>query len=137
MNYDLIKRLLQLDSHPESAPFQAAERIKALESRAEKAEDDLEKAKEENRWAYIQGALDERDDSAENPPAARTAYTRGIEDAAKVVAERDALREAFTHINAMDPEHRIDSFSDNALRGLVLEMGRQARAALNLEKDDE
>ena len=31
MSDDLIKRLLQLDSHPESAPRQAADRIEALE----------------------------------------------------------------------------------------------------------
>ena len=54
--------------------------------------------------------------------------------AEKSEAERDALREALAHINLMDPEHHgIDSFSDHDLRGIVLEMGRQARAALSRE----
>ena len=46
-------------------------------------------------------------------------------------AEALRLREALIHINAMDPEHRIDSFSENVVRGIVLHMGQTARAALN------
>ena len=46
------------------------------------------------------------------------------------------LREALIHINAMDPEHRIDSFSENVVRGIVLHMGQTARAALNGRTDD-
>ena len=38
MSDNLIKRLLHLDMHPESAPRQAAARIEVLEARAEKAE---------------------------------------------------------------------------------------------------
>ena len=38
MSDDLVKRLWQLDMHPESAPRQAADRIEELEARAEKAE---------------------------------------------------------------------------------------------------
>ena len=44
MSDDLVKRLWQLDMHPESAPRQAADRIEALEARAEKAEADLSTA---------------------------------------------------------------------------------------------
>ena len=51
-------------------------------------------------------------------------------------AEALRLREALIHINAMDPEyHGIDRFSDDDLRGIVLEMGREARAALSREPD--
>ena len=49
-------------------------------------------------------------------------------------AERDALRHALRHIDAMDPESMIDGFSENAVRGLVLQMGAKARAALNRGK---
>jgi len=42
-----------------------------------------------------------------------------------------ALVDALVSINALDPEYsRIDGFSENALRGLVLRMGGTSRAAL-------
>ncbi len=43
MSDDLVKRLLHLDMHPESAPRQAADRIEALEVQLAAA-DDLETA---------------------------------------------------------------------------------------------
>ena len=49
-------------------------------------------------------------------------------------SERDALRHALGHIDAMDPESMIDGFSENAVRGLVLQMGSEARAALGKDK---
>ena len=49
-------------------------------------------------------------------------------------AERDALRHALGHIDAMDPGSMIDGFSENAVRGLVLQMGGEARAALGKDK---
>ena len=52
-------------------------------------------------------------------------------------AEVLRLRDALIHINSMDPEHyRIDSFSGESLRGIVLEMGMQARVTLNGGTDD-
>ena len=66
------------------------------------------------------------------------ALVDALSRAEKAEAERDALREALAHINLMDPEHHgIDRFSDYDLRGIVLEMGRQARDALKREKSDE
>ena len=46
-------------------------------------------------------------------------------------AEILQLREALTHIDALDPENQIDGVSYQALRGIVLRMGEIARDALN------
>ena len=160
MSDDLVKRLRHGigDAVRDHALMQeAADRIEALEverdaasaalkrlgascnylsGRAEKAEAALEKAKEENRWAYIQGALDEKDDSAENPPAARTAYARGIEDAAKVVAEKsDAARKK---LGQCVSEGRPEDWHVWSAIVSHLDLARdaiRARAALNREPD--
>ena len=69
--------------------------------------------------------------------AADTANARRIARVPQLEAEVLRLRDALIHINSMDPEHyRIDSFSGESLRGIVLEMGMQARAALNGGTDD-
>ena len=50
---------------------------------------------------------------------------------ATLKSERDALREALEHIDALDPESsRIDGISESAAKGLVMRMGQIARAAL-------
>lgn len=45
-------------------------------------------------------------------------------------AKREAMEAALTEIDALDPEHLIDSCAHTAMRGLVLRMGEVARATL-------
>jgi hypothetical protein len=52
-------------------------------------------------------------------------------------AEVERLREALTEIDALDPERHIDTCAETALRGLVLRMGKIARAALRNEEPKE
>ena len=114
MSDDLVKRLWQLDMHPESAPRQAADRIEELEARAEKAEAE--------RHAAI-AALSEE------------GRRRG-----EAEAKRDALREAVTQILTLDrgvaPEVRdADAALDAWWSNLCAQYREIARAALNREPD--
>ena len=56
MSDDLVKRLWQLDMHPESAPRQAADRIEELEAHAERAEAERDEERvRSHREGYAQG----------------------------------------------------------------------------------
>lgn len=46
---------------------------------------------------------------------------------ARLRAENEAMREALTLIDALDPEEHVYGCSTDALRGLVIQMGRLAR----------
>ena len=129
MNYDLIKRLLQLDSHPESAPFQAAERIKDLEARAEKAE---AWNREMVAKAASGGVLDGYREMGEKLAEAETR-------AEKAEAERGALRRVLA--NADLKFRSIRYHAECGAQGRPLHVRLQiisdeANAALNREKDD-
>ena len=112
MSDDLVKRLWQLDMHPESAPRQAADRIEELEARAEKAEAE--------RHAAI-AALSEE------------GRRRG-----EAEAKRDALRKALGQILTLDrgiPPEVTDSALDAWWSNLCAQYREIARAALNREPD--
>ena len=54
---DLVKRLWQLDMHPESAPRQAADRIEALEAALQAADEAIEDALGRHQVTHIHAAL--------------------------------------------------------------------------------
>ena len=102
MSNDLVKRLWQLDMHPESAPRQAADRIEALESRAKKAE--LER---DARGRQLNTAL------YGDPHFGAQALEARIE---ALEAERDALRAAINRAGALACQRASHAFIIDALK---------------------
>ena len=70
------------------------------------------------------------DDVRERMGKAADALTRLSHALASETAKREAMEQALTEIDALDPEHLIDSCAHTAMRGLVLRMGEVARATL-------
>jgi hypothetical protein len=62
--------------------------------------------------------------------AARAECVAMASQVTKAQAQVARLREALVGIDAFDPEGAIDNCSHEAVKGLVLNMGRRARAAL-------
>ena len=121
MSDDLIKRLLHLDMHPESAPRQAAERIEYLEAQVTKLEGVIRAQDYDygRAMSMVEELQAERD----------VAYARGIEDAAMVADDYAEHSRNQAEANTLAPVHEAVA--------LRVSKGIRSRATLNREKGDE